>query len=526
MQNLLLNRYEIVSPLGSGGFGETFLARDTQIPSQRLVVLKRLKPATQSHHTSTEMIEKLFGKEAEVLEELGSHCSQIPTLLSYFADQGQFYLVQEYIEGKSLAQVGIISSEQAVAILTSLLNTLKYIHSKNIIHRDIKPENIILRDSDRLPVLIDFGAVKETMGAVTLGSGSTISSVIVGTRGFMAPEQSAGRTVFSTDLYALGLTMIYTLTGKLPIEFDTSQLTGELDWHSHVPNLEPKLAKVLDKSIKLDLSSRYRTAAEMYQDLHLVENNTSILPPSHLNTVIISPKSDTLPQTLINTEVESKQIPTEKTAKFSNLKLRMIIITVVLTALGLGGGFFVTREILEAQQNAAQAQQEKQEAEQKRLEAEQRAAQAEREKQEAEQKRLEAEKQQAQEQRQRLAAEARQAREERQRLAAERKRLESLASTYVASVNTATSNTTIRNSNSSLTRRSTCGHPYVSGADWWAVKGPSSALSTVKNNYCGDALIVGKETQAASFTSEMDARSFANSLSNESGYQFWVTKSR
>ncbi len=334
----------------------------------------------------------------------------------------------------------------------------------------------------------------------------------------MAPEQSAGRTVFSTDLYALGLTMIYTLTGKLPIEFDTSQLTGELDWHSHVPNLEPKLAKVLDKSIKLDLSSRYRTAAEMYQDLHLVENNTLILPPSHLDTVIISPKYDTLPQTLINTEVESKQIPTEKTAKFSNLKLRMIIITVVLTALGLGGGFFVTREILEAQQNAVQAEKEKQEAEQKRLEAEQRAAQAEREKQEAEQKRLEAEKQQAQEQRQRLAAEARQAREERQRLATERKRLESLASTYVGGVNTITSNTT--------TWRPTCGHPYVSGADWWAVKGPSSALSTVKNNYCGDALIVGKETQVASFTSEVDALSFANSLSNESGYQFWVKKSR
>lgn len=237
MNSLLINRYEIINPLGSGGFGETFLARDTQMPSQRLVVIKHLKPAFQNSHSSTELIENLFQKEAAVLEELGNHCSQIPQLYSYFSEEGEFYLVQEYIEGKNLSQVGQIKPEHATVILSSLLNTLKYVHSKNIIHRDIKPENIILRDSDRLPVLIDFGAVKETMGVVTLGSGSTVSSVVVGTRGFMAPEQTAGRPVFSTDLYALGLTIIYALTQRLPIEFSISQLTGEIDWTSYVPNL-------------------------------------------------------------------------------------------------------------------------------------------------------------------------------------------------------------------------------------------------------------------------------------------------
>jgi len=172
MVNLLLNRYEIVESLGSGGFGETFLARDLQIPSQRLVVVKKLKPANASQNTSTELIAQLFEKEAAVLEELGNDCSQIPKLYSYFSDNDEFYLVQEYIKGKSLSTVGMIGTEQAKTILSSLLNTLKYIHSKGIIHRDIKPENIILRDGaprsgslrDHLPVLIDFGAVKETMG--------------------------------------------------------------------------------------------------------------------------------------------------------------------------------------------------------------------------------------------------------------------------------------------------------------------------------------------------------------------------
>ncbi len=219
----LLDRYEIVKSLGSGGFGDTFLAKDTQIPSQKLVVIKRLKPANANSNTSTELIQKLFEKEASVLEDLGEHNSQIPKLYSYFSNDNEFYLVQEYIQGVSLNEIAPIGSEQAKTILSSLLTTLKYIHSKGIIHRDIKPENIILRDSDHLPVLIDFGAVKETMGVVTLGSGSTVSSVVIGTRGFMAPEQSSGRSVFSTDLYALGLTIIYTLTKKLPVEFSSDQ---------------------------------------------------------------------------------------------------------------------------------------------------------------------------------------------------------------------------------------------------------------------------------------------------------------
>jgi serine/threonine-protein kinase len=211
MPNTLVNRYEIIEPLGAGGFGETFLARDLQMPSQRLVVVKKLRPANVGNHTSTELIASLFQKEAIVLEDLGNHCSQIPKLYSYIANNEEFYLVQEYIEGKSLSSLGAVSSEQAKMILSSLLNTLKYIHGKGIIHRDIKPENIIIRDSDHLPVLIDFGAVKETMGAVALGNGSQVSSVVIGTRGFMAPEQSAGRSVFSTDLYALGLTMIVSV---------------------------------------------------------------------------------------------------------------------------------------------------------------------------------------------------------------------------------------------------------------------------------------------------------------------------
>ncbi|EFA68511.1 protein kinase domain-containing protein [Cylindrospermopsis raciborskii] len=539
MNSLLINRYEIINPLGSGGFGETFLARDTQMPSQRLVVIKHLKPALQNSHSSTELIENLFQKEAAVLEELGNHCSQIPQLYSYFSEEGEFYLVQEYIEGKNLSQVGQIKPEHATVILSSLLNTLKYVHSKNIIHRDIKPENIILRDSDRLPVLIDFGAVKETMGVVTLGSGSTVSSVVVGTRGFMAPEQTAGRPVFSTDLYALGLTIIYALTQRLPIEFSISQLTGEIDWTSYVPNLDPKLVQVLNKSIKIDLGSRYLTAEAMYSDLHTssgIPLSTVLAPKSQEDTLVVSPggESKNLISSLTSV-VFSKVKSQNKDTKVPVNYTRVAVIA--LSILGLAGGFFVTQQMLEAQERAAQLEREKKEAEEKkeiaekeRLQAQQKALEAENLRQTAEQERLAVEKRQAQEERRRLADESRQARLERQRLAAERSRVAALSENYITS-NTPDNNTSSEpvyttNSNVSSSWRPTCGDSYTSGSQWWAVKGPASALSVVKNKYCGDAYIASRETQAASFSSESAAWSFANALSSASGYQFWVKKSR
>jgi len=298
MDVTLCDRYRILNPLASWGFGETFLAIDLHSPTQRKVVVKALKSVSES--TNSEIIEKLFLKEAQVLEELGNQHPQIPTLYAYFCQDNQYYLVQEYIEGKNLTQMGILSPQRCLSILLSLLETLKYVHNKNIIHRDIKPENIIIRESDGLPVLIDFGAVKETMGILHTSLGSEVSSVIVGTTSFMAPEQSAGRTVFSTDLFALGLTIIYTLTGKYPLDFPSNNITGEIEWQNVAPNLAPTLARVLNKATKMDLSGRYLTAKAMLQDLKTEEKiapttlslhgETKTLPP----TQIITPSSLTV----------------------------------------------------------------------------------------------------------------------------------------------------------------------------------------------------------------------------------------
>ncbi|MGL4502758.1 MAG: protein kinase domain-containing protein, partial [Planktothrix sp.] len=192
---LLNNRYRIIRELGSGGFGETFIAEDTQMPSERRCVVKQLKPVTANPQIF-QLINERFAREAAILEALGEGNRQIPRLYAYFEEESQFYLAQEWIEGETLnnrvANQGKMSESSVREILMSLLPVLEFVHSQHMVHRDIKPDNIMLRRGDCIPILIDFGAVKETMGTVMNSSGNGNSSIVIGTPGFMPSEQAAG----------------------------------------------------------------------------------------------------------------------------------------------------------------------------------------------------------------------------------------------------------------------------------------------------------------------------------------------
>jgi len=270
MESLLNNRYRIIRTLGRGGFGETFLAEDTHMPSGRRCVIKLLKPVTNNPQVH-QLVQERFGREAAILEELGSGSYQIPNLYAYFTEQGQFYLIQEFIEGETLGNLvqkqGSFSEDSVNKILLNILPVLDYVHSKRIVHRDIKPDNIILRSWDELPVLIDFGAVRETMGTVVNSQGNSTSSIVIGTPGFMPSEQAAGRPMYSSDLYSLGLTALYLLTGKLPQELETDPLTGEIIWQQEGLLSNSTLATVLEKAVKSHGRDRYATAREMLEAL-------------------------------------------------------------------------------------------------------------------------------------------------------------------------------------------------------------------------------------------------------------------
>ncbi|MBD2197298.1 MULTISPECIES: serine/threonine-protein kinase [Calothrix] len=280
MQTLLNNRYQVIDTLGGGGFGETFLAEDTQMPSRRRCVIKQLKPI-QNNPQVYQLVQERFQREAAILEDLGGATDQIPALYAYFQSEGQFYVVQELIQGQTLTakmqQQGRFSESAVKEILVNLLPVLEYIHSKRIIHRDIKPDNIILRDRDRKPVLIDFGAVRETMGTVFNSQGNPTSSIVIGTPGYMPSEQAMGRPVFSSDLYSLGMTAIYLLTGKQPQELETDPRTGEIIWSHYALNVSPTLAGVIDKAIAYHPRDRFATAREMLQALQIGANT---FPPT------------------------------------------------------------------------------------------------------------------------------------------------------------------------------------------------------------------------------------------------------
>ena len=263
---LLNNRYQVIQVLGAGGFGETFLAEDTYMPSRRRCVIKQLKPISNDPQTY-QIIQKRFEREAATLEYLGEANDQIPKLFAYFSENGLFYLVQEWVHGQTLTNViqsqGQLQENTVREILLSLLSVLDYVHSKGIIHRDIKPDNIILREIDNKPVLIDFGAVKETIRTTINAAGHPTQSLIIGTPGFMPSEQAIGRPVYATDIYSLGLTAIYLLTGKYPQELETHPHTGQILWQDYAGGVSPQLAMVLTQAIEPRTSDRYTTAAKM-----------------------------------------------------------------------------------------------------------------------------------------------------------------------------------------------------------------------------------------------------------------------
>jgi serine/threonine protein kinase len=275
IKTILANRYQIVKPIGSGGFGQTFLAQDIYLPNHPLCVVKKLKPLKE------ELIPKarsLFEREAQTLQKLGQH-ERIPRLFAYFEQERDFYIVEEYFEGNNLCEdlhAGKKFSEtEVIAFLEEMLSILDYVHKQNVIHRDIKPSNLIKCDRDGKLVLIDFGAVKEINTQLSDDRTGAISSP-----GYTPLEQLQGYPNYSSDIYALGMTAIEILTGVRPKALPIDMKTDRLLWR-HLAQVSDRTADILDKTISPNWRDRYQSVDEVLEDL---KNLTSFGVTKKLNS--------------------------------------------------------------------------------------------------------------------------------------------------------------------------------------------------------------------------------------------------
>jgi serine/threonine protein kinase len=277
---LLNEHYRIIKTLGVGGFGQTYLAEDLKAPGNPVCVVKQLKPLNALPEELAKA-ESLFEQEAQKLIQLSGH-DQIPKLLDYFSDGNDWFLVQEYVEGLTLAtelQPGQVWSEpQVIQFLLDLLPVLTYVHEAGIVHRDIKPPNVIRRVQDNKPVLIDFGAVKEVQLLMGQPVQSTVATgTVIGTKGYMPSEQGQGKPRPCSDLYALGMICIQALTGKMPSQLDDDLETGELVWQ-HLAQASLGLKQILEKMTRDYFVDRYQSAAEVLQALQGVDSSPTNIP--------------------------------------------------------------------------------------------------------------------------------------------------------------------------------------------------------------------------------------------------------
>jgi serine/threonine-protein kinase len=300
------NRYQIVRILGQGGFGRSYLAIDKHKSGQQCV-LKEFAPQV-TNPQDLEKAKELFEREASVLKKI-QH-SQIPrfhaSIQAKIGTKDFFFLVQDYIDGDNyyqlldqrVSQGKTFSEEEIVNLLHNILPVIGYIHSLDVVHRDISPDNLLLRRSDNLPVLIDFGGVKQLPASKGFWvTQLAANGTILGKKGYAPEEQlRQGKVYKSSDLYSLAVTALVLLTGKEPKDLYDSY-NGIWSWGKEI-KVSPKLEAVLKKMLAHKINDRYQKAEQVLKDLPPVAITPISTPQptkpvntylTKLNTMVVAP---------------------------------------------------------------------------------------------------------------------------------------------------------------------------------------------------------------------------------------------
>ncbi len=254
---LTIRHYQVLRTLGQGGMGTTYLAWDSggiTTSRPKLLVLKQMNADMAKIAKARE----LFQREADTLGLLNH--PGIPKYYDFFIEDKKKYLAMELIHGQDLEKFvyrkGPVTVNQAIEWMMQTCEILDYLHGQNppLIHRDIKPANLMVRNSNNRIVVLDFGAVKEI---------GTAPGTRIGAEGYCAPEQERGQPLTQSDLYAIGPTLIFLLTGENPFKFYRQQGRNFRFDVTKVPTVTPELKELIDKVTEPLPRDRYQTAKEV-----------------------------------------------------------------------------------------------------------------------------------------------------------------------------------------------------------------------------------------------------------------------
>lgn len=317
---LFKGRFEIVRKLGRGGFGITYLAQDISTPQPLPCVIKQLKYKMQPVQTASQSakatlaqqrLKRRFQREARMMARLGRH-NQLPCLLDHFAHSGQFYLVQEHIDGHTLSheisQSGPKTEAAVKQFLREMLPVVRYIHRQGLLHLDIKPSNIIRRTSNQQIVLIDFGAVRRYPNDALSNAGDRGT----GTLGFAPSEQLAGKPAYASDIYSLGVTCLYLLTKISPLDLAVAPQGQSLRWQESV-SLSPHFTRILTKMLHPEVTRRFQTVEALDRAMNL-EGHYEALKPCLTTEPLIAQKAKSRACLLENYGDRSGRSQTERQA--------------------------------------------------------------------------------------------------------------------------------------------------------------------------------------------------------------------
>ena len=259
------NRYEIIRTIGEGGMANVYLGYDTIL--DRNVAIKVLR----GDLSSDEKFVRRFQREALSASSL-SH-PNIVEVYDVGEDNGLYYIVMEYIDGKTLKQLlkkrGSLTLSEAIDIMLQITDGMAHAHDSYIVHRDLKPQNIMIKDDGQIKIT-DFG-IAMALNATQL----TQTNSVMGSVHYLPPEQAAGKgCTIQSDIYSMGIIFYELLTGELPFKGDSAveialkQMKDPLpDVHKMNKDIPQSIENIILKATAKNPKNRYQNVREMYQDL-------------------------------------------------------------------------------------------------------------------------------------------------------------------------------------------------------------------------------------------------------------------